>query len=99
MYPARSIPWAARTILVALSAGMSACGGGGGGGGGAAAPADLVNIDAGNADTIVREVLSVGAGSGDFGMAAGGSGILAADGGSNALALKMAARRTIQAVG
>jgi hypothetical protein len=78
---------------------MSACGGGGGGGGGAAAPADLVNIDAGNADTIVREVLSVGAGSGDFGMAAGGSGILAADGGSNALALKMAARRTIQAVG
>jgi hypothetical protein len=62
-------------------------------------PADLTNIDTGNADTIVREVLGAGFDSSDFGMAATGGGILSADGGSNALAVRMAARRTIQAVG
>ncbi len=99
MYAAQSMVCASRTTLVLLmSAGMAACGGGGGGGV-AAAPAALVNIDAGNAEAIVREVLAVGFDSGDMGMAAGGGGILAADGGSNALAVKLAERRTIQAAG
>jgi hypothetical protein len=98
MYPDRLISVPGRVALVLMAAGISACGGGGGGGG-AAAPADLTSIDAGNADSIVREVLSAGFDSGDFGVAAGGSGILAADGGSNALAVHMAGRRTIQAAG
>lgn len=97
MYATRSTFCASRIALGVLSAGMAACGGGGGGGGGVAAPADLVTIDAGNADTIVREVLSAGFDSGNFGMAAGGGGILSANGGSNALAVHMAGRRTIQA--
>lgn len=98
MHTARLMACASRTTLVLLSAGMAACGGGGGGVS-AAAPATLVSIDANNAETIVREVLAAGFDSGEMGMAAGGGGILAADGGSNALAVSMAERRTIQAAG
>jgi hypothetical protein len=98
MYAARSIARAPRTTLILLSAGMAACGGGGGGGV-AATPAALVSIDEDNAETIAREVLSVGVDSADLGVSTGGSGILAADGGASALAVHLAGRRTIQAAG
>lgn len=99
MYPDRLVSVPGRVALVLMAAGISACGGGGGGGGVAATPAELAIIDAGNADSIAREVLSAGFDSGDVGTAAGGSGILATDGGSNALAVHMAERRMIQAAG
>lgn len=91
MYTDRLIAVAGPVAFVLMTAGISACGGGGGS---TAAPAELATMDAGNADTIVRAVLGTGF---DFGTAAGGT-ILAADGGPNALAVRMAARRTIQAV-
>lgn len=69
---------------------LGACGGGGGGGPAPAAPAV---IDAGNAATITREVLDAGLGAGSFGAVVGGGGILATDGGTNALALGMARQR------
>ena len=98
MYAAnRWISSGCRTALILMTAGMTACGGGGGGGG--AAPAALAVIDTGNAETIASEVLVVGFDVSDVGMAAGGGGILATDGGSNALAVNMAGRRTIQAAG
>lgn len=98
MYRDRFTVVAGRMALGLMAAGISACGGGGGGGG-TAAPADLATLDSGNADTIVREVLGAGFDSTDFGTVVSGGGILSADGGSNALAVRMAARRTIQAVG
>jgi hypothetical protein len=61
-------------------------------------PADLVSIDAGNAESITREVLSASFGSSDLGTVAGGD-ILGADGGPSALAVHLAGRRTIQAAG
>ena len=70
----------ALVILVSLSA----CGGGGGGGGSTAASPAV--IDSGNAATIARAVISVGLDTGAFGGAVGGGGVLAGDGGSNALA-------------
>lgn len=93
MYPDRPISTAGRVALVLVTTGISACGGGGGGGS-SAAPADLAIIDAGNAESIVREVLSAGFDSSEV---AGGGEILAADGGSSALVVHMAGRRTIQA--
>jgi hypothetical protein len=97
MHPARPIAHASRTTLILLSAGMAACGGGGGSV--AATPAALVSIDEDNAETIAREVLSVGVDSADLGVSNGSSGILAADGGASALAVHLAGRRTIQAAG
>lgn len=96
MYRYRFTVVAGRMALGLMAAGISACGGGGGGG--TAAPADLASLDSGNADTIVREVLGGGFGASGFGTTTGGA-ILSANGGSNALAVGMAARRTIQAVG
>jgi hypothetical protein len=95
MYPDRLIAVPGRAALVLIAALVSACGGGGGGGS-SAAPADLAIIDAGNAESIVREVLSAGFDSSEV---AGGGEILAADGGSSALVVHMAGRRTIQAAG
>jgi hypothetical protein len=97
MHTHRSTACVSRISLILLSAGMAACGGGGGGGI-AAVPADLVSIDAGNAETITREVLSASFGSSDLGTVAGGD-ILGADGGPSALAVHLAGRRTIQAAG
>lgn len=98
MYRDRFTVVAGRMALGLMTAGISACGGGGGGGG-TAAPAELATLDSGNADTIVREVLGAGFDSSDFGTAVSGGGILSTDGGSNALAVRMATRRTIQAAG
>ena len=86
MYPDRLIAVPGRAALVLIAALVSACGGGGGGGS-SAAPADLAIIDAGNAESIVREVLSAGFDSSEV---AGGGEILAADGGSSALVVHMA---------
>ncbi len=82
-------------------AGLSACGGGGGGG--SSPPDSPAVIDAGNAVTITREVVSVGLDAGAFGGVVGGGGILSADGGSNALTQSLAQslvrrRATIQQV-
>ena len=95
MHPDRLISSARRVALVFVTTGIGACGGGGGGGS-SAAPADLAVIDAGNAESIVREVLSAGFDSSEV---AGGGEILAANGGSSALVVHMAGRRTIQAAG
>ncbi len=73
---------------------VTACGGGGSG---VAAQPSAVAIDTYNAQTITRDVLQMGLYTGDFGTALNGGGILSADGGSNALALHMAQRKTIQA--
>ena len=84
--------------LAVLITGLGACGGGGGGGGGSLRASPAV-INAGNSATITQEVIGVGLGAGEFGDAIGGGGILAADGGSNALALgRVRPRTTIQKV-
>ena len=77
--------------LAVLTAGVSACGGGGGGG---SPPASPAVISSANAPAITRNVVVVGLGAGAFADAIGGGGILAADGGSNALALGMMRRTT-----
>ena len=87
----------------AILVGLGACGGGGGAGDGGRRPDSPAVIDAGNAATITREVVSVGLDAGAFGGVVGGGGILSADGGSNALAQSLAQslvrhRATIQQV-
>ena len=65
--------------LAVLSSLAAGCGGGGGGGSAPAAPAV---IDADNAAIITQEVIDAGLGASAFGVAVGGGGILAADGGN-----------------
>lgn len=75
---------------------LVACGGGGGGGSAAPAATPAV-IDSTSAPLIAREVMLVGFGAADFGAALGGSGLLAANGGSNALALRLGRRQALAA--
>jgi len=87
--------WRALPGLLAV-AWLAACGGGGGG---SAPPASPAVIDGTSAPVITRQVILVGFGAADFGAVLGGSGLVSASGGSNALGQQLARRQALAAGG